>query len=1045
MDPLSALSIAAAAVQFIDFAQQRCRDVRKLYDLGDESLLHASRAIDELVDRCTDLARQLADIFKSLDSISKKGCRISKAFSYLRAEWSYIDITQITERLEKYQSQLALRMLLYLNLKAEAAENRETQRFNALESRIVEVLAVSENKLNLTQSQNEGPRRGVDQNNALQTMPDETFAAILTLENGKTSVLSSDGPGQCHVVEKGRQKYMTLGSGADKMTTRIGDFKPIQDKVLACLYFRRLGDRYDDVSWAHDKIYGWILEGAPLRMDTQPLPGSETHFLQWLKTDSGCFWINGKAGSGKSTLMKFIWEHPNTRIALWGWAQSGSRDLAMGSYFFWNLGSSLQKSMEGLLRSLLYKILQDRPHLISVIMPELWMAGVTHDRREALASPSYSELLRWFRRLLDRATSQLRLVFLIDGLDEYDGEYHEICKLIKSYSNYDHVKFIVSSRPVPICVDHFSSSPHLRLQDLTQADIRRYAQDHLKDRLYERFGEQSHVLIEQIVERSCGVFLWVVLVVRSISQGIANWDNFKELSQRLDDLPTDLEELYAHMLRSMPLPYRTQASRLLQITLRVVEAQQPVRLTPLQLHFAQQEDRTVLGTPNVPLSVQEIANICAEVEGRIRSRCCGLLEVRIADTSKKRQLLHQHQYVDFIHRTVVEFLRLADVWSDLASLTEDDSAFHPDINLFRSCVLVCKTMATEPTIAPVMRSSVWEYMQLAFGYAAQAEESDNPINSSILDELDKAVAYHWRAASKRQGPLGIIDTKDLHWANGFSLVPNTSPGFSDLGTIVTSGAKPIFFQIVAEYLGLVTYFRDMPAEVQANQHRHGEQHGQATVTLFNGIKLILQWKPWPFKRLETMVRRTASICAILLAKGANPNAELCATSEASMTSWNLMLRYSAWNAQHIKADFQKCLLAGSGFPPMFYQLLTAFVKAGADVNIPVLWADKLNRNVSQPDATAGPLRVSVRYSALKVLESLFSVPESDARDYDFILGRDNETNTTANMESFHKPLMQLMIGRGAVARVWEDGKLVSGPSLQVAVVKGSMSTNGRRR
>lgn len=37
MDPVSALGVAAAVVQFVDFATKRCRDVLNLYETGDTS------------------------------------------------------------------------------------------------------------------------------------------------------------------------------------------------------------------------------------------------------------------------------------------------------------------------------------------------------------------------------------------------------------------------------------------------------------------------------------------------------------------------------------------------------------------------------------------------------------------------------------------------------------------------------------------------------------------------------------------------------------------------------------------------------------------------------------------------------------------------------------------------------------------------------------------------------------------------------------------------------------------------------------------------
>ncbi len=40
MDPLSALSVAAAAVQFLDFAVSKCRYVKRLYDEADNGVLN---------------------------------------------------------------------------------------------------------------------------------------------------------------------------------------------------------------------------------------------------------------------------------------------------------------------------------------------------------------------------------------------------------------------------------------------------------------------------------------------------------------------------------------------------------------------------------------------------------------------------------------------------------------------------------------------------------------------------------------------------------------------------------------------------------------------------------------------------------------------------------------------------------------------------------------------------------------------------------------------------------------------------------------------
>jgi hypothetical protein len=39
-------------------------------------------------------------------------------------------------------------------------------------------------------------------------------------------------------------------------------------------------------------------------------------FLKWLSTEESIFWLSGKAGSGKSTLMKFLITHPTIDTVL---------------------------------------------------------------------------------------------------------------------------------------------------------------------------------------------------------------------------------------------------------------------------------------------------------------------------------------------------------------------------------------------------------------------------------------------------------------------------------------------------------------------------------------------------------------------------------------------------------------------------------------------------------------------------------------------------------------------------------------------------------
>lgn len=83
-----------------------------------------------------------------------------------------------------------------------------------------------------------------------------------------------------------------------------------------------------------------------------------TSFSNWLQEGTGLFWVNGKPGSGKSTLMKYILKSQRTWDLLHDWRRSFSDiEEIIASFFFHYRGTALQKSFEGLLRSLIVQLI----------------------------------------------------------------------------------------------------------------------------------------------------------------------------------------------------------------------------------------------------------------------------------------------------------------------------------------------------------------------------------------------------------------------------------------------------------------------------------------------------------------------------------------------------------------------------------------------------------------------------------------------------------------------------------------------------------------
>lgn len=147
---------------------------------------------------------------------------------------------------------------------------------------------------------------------------------------------------------------------------------------------------------------------------------------QWLATKSGIFWVTGKPGSGKSTLMKFIAGEPKTKSILSRWASP----VVVAAHYFWNSGSAMQRSQEGLLRTLLYEIFRQCSRLIPLVCEEQW-CQVDYSN-DTLGFWSLSSLSEALSRISEKDVEiQQNLCFFVDGLDEFEGDHDGQSQLVR--------------------------------------------------------------------------------------------------------------------------------------------------------------------------------------------------------------------------------------------------------------------------------------------------------------------------------------------------------------------------------------------------------------------------------------------------------------------------------------------------------------------------------------------------------------------------------------------------------------------------------------
>lgn len=524
-----------------------------------------------------------------------------------------------------------------------------------------------------------------------------------------------------------------LFSAASKLSAEL--FSQEMAPLLS-LKFPAMEDREEDVIGVKVS-FDWIFHNP--KLGDPPWD----NFSQWLSSNSDpLYWITGKAGSGKSTLMKHVYHEPRTRQTLLHWASPDP--LVIAAFFFWRTGFPLQKTEEGLLRSLLYQVLYSHRELIPILFPN------SNSPQDQISSDSWTihALRRVFQRLIRQTTVSLKICFFIDGLDEYAGGHSDIADLVSGIADMDNIKICASSRPLPDFEYSFQRRPSLMLQNLTFNDIRTYVTTKFNENAHvaniqENEPDLSKQLSSEIVKRASGVFLWVKLAVESILKGLRNDDNSLELYKRLRELPTDLMELYSHILRSVEPFYQERGTEFLQIVYR---ARKPFPI--LELAFVD----VLLNEPNNAsedkignLSKEERQEKCIRMEKRLKVACLGLLEVTPAYSDTYVGITTRP--VQFMHQSVADFLK-TDVARRHMESTTTSHPFNPYLTLMEATLFTMKYLDTDllpirqPTtyLAEVWYSSAWFIIRAFMSYAAVEERMEKQAQVQLVDRIDREAA-----------------------------------------------------------------------------------------------------------------------------------------------------------------------------------------------------------------------------------------------------------------------------------------------------------------
>ena len=732
------------------------------------------------------------------------------------------------------------------------------------------------------------------------------------------------------------------GVDQESLTNRVADLMHgasqdkaslLQEFFLEHLGFKSMKDREEEVTEAHKKTFEWIFGHDGSSATAATTSKSATSFPEWLKTDTkgDLYWINGKAGSGKSTLMQFINAHPRTVEGLQVWA--GKKPLTRAGFFFWTSGSIEQRSQVGLLRYLLYQLLDQHRALIPITFPELWIHfwnAKTQDRIRAVVSWSLPQLMDGLKRFLDHAKNKTKICLFIDGLDEFDGDHLEIISLFRGIvdsSNYQ-VKVCLSSRPWSVFEEAFQSIPSLRLQDLTSDDMIQYVVDKLNGdvrirRIAKKEPESGQDLVAEITNRADGVFLWITLIVRSLLKDVRTEDKISDLRNRLRTFPTDLDELFRYTLfqvqSKVDLKEASQLFQLIRAREEICDFTRNYTSTSSTLwELALAYDaglQLALENPVYQPADEEVVSKCQNMKDRIDDQCAGLLgthdkiakrvgnPIRFKDDDPSRQA-HRlaRTRVTYLHRTVRDFLVSSNEWNFLLQQTIG-TTFDPHTAHLQSHVLQLKLPLEEPEQHRRL-DEWWPNIMFAMTHARYASVCSQETQTTLLNALNETLNWYW---------LPRKNVPNDNWAR------NAFGSYEERNKHKAEFHDP--FLSLATKFGLESY-----VEAQLATGEFPYKGGQPILSYATQFLVHRQFTIYPLS--------SPSFVRSLIEHGAHPNLVYKNMAGKDETPWLSALGFV--RQANRRGWFEYYDVDEENGAARVVKILGAMVDAGADVNVVIL-------------------------------------------------------------------------------------------------------------
>ena len=228
-------------------------------------------------------------------------------------------------------------------------------------------------------------------------------------------------------------------------------------------------------------------------------------------------------------------------------------------FFNFRSGKGIGNNLEGLLRSLLFQLIDDsRGHknvnLDGVDLPK-------RDSNQQWSIPALKEAMNTVLRQHSHPTC-----ILLDGLDEYEGDKWNLATFVRELAN-PRVKVCIASRPDSAFNFAFKDLATIKMEEQNTPAINTMVRQTIQFMTGPSFYDSSVAvdLAGKISQLAKGVFLWARFAIEEVRDGLSEGMELPELYRKLDNVPQELEEIYARILERLKPEDRQKSTHMLQL------------------------------------------------------------------------------------------------------------------------------------------------------------------------------------------------------------------------------------------------------------------------------------------------------------------------------------------------------------------------------------------------------------------------------------------------------------------------------------------------